>query len=67
MLHTDLNMMMKMMIGGKLQTAVDQIAEGIARALNAAPQVLIAPRRINRAGEDIQPYETGHGPLQVLG
>ena len=37
-LHTDLNMMMKMMIGGKLQTAVDQIAEGIARALNGAPQ-----------------------------
>ena len=37
-LHIELNMMMKMMIGGKLQTAVDQIAEGIARALNAAPQ-----------------------------
>lgn len=26
--------MMKMMIGGKLQKAVDQIAEGIANALN---------------------------------
>ena len=37
-LHTELNMMMKMMIGGKLQGAVDQIAEGIARAMNAAPQ-----------------------------
>lgn len=37
-LHVELNMMMKMMIGGKLQEAVDQIAEGIARAMNAAPQ-----------------------------
>ena len=37
-LHIDLNMMMRMMIGSKLQGAVDQIAEGIARALNAAPQ-----------------------------
>lgn len=37
-LHVELNMMMKMMIGGKLQDAVDQIAEGIARAMNAAPQ-----------------------------
>lgn len=36
--HVELNMMMKMMIGGKLQTAIDQIAEGIARAMNAAPQ-----------------------------
>lgn len=33
-LHTELNMMMKMMIGGKLQGAVDQIAEGIAKAMN---------------------------------
>lgn len=38
-LHIDLNMMMRMMIGSKLQGAVDQIAEGIARAMNAAPQV----------------------------
>ena len=37
-LHAELNMMMKMMIGGKLQDAVDQIAEGIARAMNGAPQ-----------------------------
>ena len=37
-LHVELNMMMKMMIGGKLQDAVDQIAEGIARAMNGAPQ-----------------------------
>ena len=37
-LHIELNMMMKMMIGGKLQDAIDQIAEGIAKALNAAPQ-----------------------------
>ena len=34
-LHTDLNMVMKMMIGGKLQGAIDQIAEGIARAMQA--------------------------------
>ncbi len=33
-LHIELNMMMKMMIGGKLQGAVDQIAEGIAKAMN---------------------------------
>ena len=37
-LHIELNMMMRMMIGSKLQGAVDQIAEGIARAMNAAPQ-----------------------------
>ena len=37
-LHIELNMMMKMMIGGKLQGAIDQIAEGIAKAMNAAPQ-----------------------------
>ena len=37
-LRIDLNMMMKMMIGNKLQGALDQIAEGIARAMNAAPQ-----------------------------
>ena len=33
--HIELNMMMKMMIGGKLQGAIDQIAEGIARAMQA--------------------------------
>jgi len=38
-LRIDLNMMMKRMIGNKLQGALDQIAEGIARAMNAAPQV----------------------------
>ena len=38
-LRIDLNMMMKMMIGNKLQGALDQIAEGIARAMNAPPQV----------------------------
>ena len=37
-LHIELNMMMKMMIGGKLQGGLDQIAEGIAKAMNAAPQ-----------------------------
>ena len=33
-LHAELNMMMKMMIGSKRQGAVDQIAEGIAKAMN---------------------------------
>ena len=37
-LRIELNMMMKMMIGGKLQGGLDQIAEGIAKAMNAAPQ-----------------------------
>lgn len=37
-LHVELNMMMRMMIGGKLQEAVDRIAEGIAAAMNGAPQ-----------------------------
>lgn len=36
-LHADLNMMMKMMIGSKLQGALDQIAEGLAKAFNGAP------------------------------
>ena len=34
-LHVELNIRMRMMIGGKLQDAVDQIAEGIAKAMNA--------------------------------
>ena len=37
-LHIELNMMMKMMVGGKLQGAIDQIAEAIAKSFNAAPQ-----------------------------
>ena len=37
-LHIDLNRRRRMMCGSKLQGAVDQIAEGIARAMNAAPQ-----------------------------
>ena len=31
-------MMLKMMVGNKLQSALDKIAEGIAQAMNAAPQ-----------------------------
>lgn len=38
-LHVDLNMMMRMMLGSKLQEAVDRIAEGIATAMNAAPHL----------------------------
>ena len=34
-LHIDLNMMMRMMIGSKIQGAIDQIAEGIAQAMQA--------------------------------
>lgn len=33
-LHAELNMMMKMMIGGKLQEALDKIAEGIANGMS---------------------------------
>ena len=36
-LHVELNMMMRMMIGGKLQDAIDKVAEGIATAMNSAP------------------------------
>ena len=36
-LHIELNMMMRMMIGSKLQEAVDKIAEAIAQSFNAAP------------------------------
>ena len=32
-LHAELNMMMKMMIGSKLQQALDQIADGLSGAL----------------------------------
>lgn len=38
-LHVELNMMMRMMIGSKLQGAIDQIAEAVAKSFNAAPQV----------------------------
>ena len=37
-LHIELNMMMRMMVGSKLQEAVDKIAEAIAQSFNAAPQ-----------------------------
>lgn len=33
-LHVELNMMMRMMVGKKLQGAVDQMAEAIATAMN---------------------------------
>lgn len=33
-LHTELNMMMRMMIGGKLQKGLDQAVEGMAAAFN---------------------------------
>ncbi|MBQ5637781.1 MAG: SRPBCC family protein [Alistipes sp.] len=32
-LHTELNMMMKMLIGSKLQGALDQIADGLQQAM----------------------------------
>jgi carbon monoxide dehydrogenase subunit G len=34
-LHAELNMMMRMMIGGKIQTGLDQAVEGLATALNS--------------------------------
>lgn len=33
--HADLNMMMRMMIGGKIKPALDQLVEGIAASFNA--------------------------------
>ena len=33
-LHCELNMMMRMMIGGKIQAGLDQAVEGLATALN---------------------------------
>ncbi len=35
-LHAELNMMMKMMVGGKLKDGLDQIAEGIAQSFAQA-------------------------------
>ena len=35
-LHVNLNMMMKMMIGGKISSALDQVADQIAQSFNAA-------------------------------
>ena len=34
-LHAELNMMMKMMLGSKLQSGLDQAVEGLAKALNS--------------------------------
>lgn len=36
-LHVELNMMMKMMIGGRLQEAIDTMADKIAESFNNAP------------------------------
>ena len=36
-LHIELNMMMRMMVGSKLQEAVDKISEAVAQSFNAAP------------------------------
>ena len=33
-LHAELNMMMRMMVGGKIQAGLDQAVEGLASALN---------------------------------
>ena len=38
-LHANLNMMMKMMLGKKLEKGIDDIAEKIAEAFNAAPDM----------------------------
>ena len=34
-LHAELNMMMRMMIGGKIKSALDQVVENIARTFNS--------------------------------
>ena len=34
-LHAELNMMMRMMLGSKLQSGLDQAVEGLAKALNS--------------------------------
>ena len=60
-LRIDLNMMMKMMIGSKLQGALDQIAEGIARAMNAAPQVWTDGKQ-----SPAQPLQIGHGSADTM-
>ena len=36
-IHVKLNMMMKMMLGKKLENGIDEMAENIARAFNNAP------------------------------
>lgn len=36
-LHAELNMMMRMMIGGKIQGGLDKMVEGIASAFNQLP------------------------------
>ena len=36
-LHAELNMMMRMMIGGKLQEGLDKAVEGLAMAFNQMP------------------------------
>ena len=36
-LHAELNMMMRMMIGGKIQGGLDQMVEGLATAFNQLP------------------------------
>lgn len=36
-LRIELNMMMRMMIGSKIQGALDQVVEGLAASFNAAP------------------------------
>lgn len=36
-LHAELNMMMRMMIGGKIQGGLDKAAEGLAMAFNQMP------------------------------
>lgn len=36
-LHAELNMMMRMMVGGKIQGALDQVVEGMAKSFNSIP------------------------------
>ena len=36
-LHAELNMMMRMMVGSKIQGALDQVVEGLAKSFNSIP------------------------------
>ena len=47
-LHIDLNMMMRMMIGSKIQGAIDQIAEALAKSFTAPPPVCAEAARRGR-------------------
>ena len=60
-LHIDLNMMMRMMIGSKIQGAIDQIAEALAKSFNAARRASEEGRRAGTGGA--KALTDGRAPL----